>query len=196
MLLYLAWQTSGTVASFGQTNDALFTSRKSFIIYRAWQSTNEPAHDKTHSKTHATMHSLIIVFAERSMIAKDPSFLHEYSDNWNDSADTKADLSLRWAHMQFCWICRALAQKKENQLSLDVRKHTLGYMPAHLHSLMRIFTGCILIAVTAKFLYTTKTRLFKNIENFTNKTESFQIQILIFFFFFIFLLKTYIVGTR
>ena len=32
MLLYLAWQTSGTVASFGQTNDVLFTSEKLFPI--------------------------------------------------------------------------------------------------------------------------------------------------------------------
>ena len=28
-----------------------------------------------------------------------------------DKADTQADLSLRWAHMQFCWFCREAAQK-------------------------------------------------------------------------------------
>ena len=37
-------------------------------------------------------------------VAKDPRFLHadsEYSD--------QTDLSLRWAHMPFCWFCHALA---------------------------------------------------------------------------------------
>ena len=24
---------------------------------------------------------------------------------WSDWADAKADLSLRWAHMPFCWFC-------------------------------------------------------------------------------------------
>ena len=32
--------------------------------------------------------------------AKDPRFLH---------TDTQADLSLRWAHMPYCWFCRAAA---------------------------------------------------------------------------------------
>ena len=28
---------------------------------------------------------------------------------WSDWADAQADLSLRWAHMPFCWFCHALA---------------------------------------------------------------------------------------
>ena len=29
---------------------------------------------------------------------------------WSDWIDAQADLSLRWAHMSFCWFCRAAAQ--------------------------------------------------------------------------------------
>ena len=28
---------------------------------------------------------------------------------WSDWADAKADLSLRWAHMRFCWFCHEVA---------------------------------------------------------------------------------------
>ena len=31
------------------------------------------------------------------------------SEDWLDGADAQADLSLRWAHMSVCWICRAKA---------------------------------------------------------------------------------------
>ena len=31
-------------------------------------------------------------------------FLHA---DIEDSDQTQADLSLRWAHMPFCWLCRA-----------------------------------------------------------------------------------------
>ena len=31
-------------------------------------------------------------------------------NNPKDWADAQADLSLRWAHMLFCWFCHALAQ--------------------------------------------------------------------------------------
>ena len=31
------------------------------------------------------------------------------SEDWLDWVDVQADLSLRWAHMPFCWFCRALA---------------------------------------------------------------------------------------
>ena len=37
-------------------------------------------------------------------VAKDPSFLHEASKDWSDWTDIQADLSLRWAHMPFCWF--------------------------------------------------------------------------------------------
>ena len=37
--------------------------------------------------------------------AEDPSFLHADSKDWSDWADSQADLSLRWAHIPFCWFC-------------------------------------------------------------------------------------------
>ena len=43
-------------------------------------------------------------------VAKDPSFLHADSKDWSDCADVQADLSLRWAHMTFCWFCHEAAQ--------------------------------------------------------------------------------------
>ena len=56
---------------------------------------------------------------------------------------------------------------------------------------------CIFFSKAQKKLFSTenitKSRLFKYIENFTQKSESFQIKILIFF---IFLLKTETMGTR
>ena len=45
--------------------------------------------------------SLIRVFACVQRVVKDPSFLHEDSENWSDWADAQADLSLRWAHTHF-----------------------------------------------------------------------------------------------
>ena len=32
------------------------------------------------------------------------------SEDGSDWTDSQADLSLRWAHMSFCWFCHALAQ--------------------------------------------------------------------------------------
>ena len=37
---------------------------------------------------------------------------------WSDWADDQADLSLRWAHMQFCGFCRELAYLTEHRLIL------------------------------------------------------------------------------
>ena len=60
-------------------------------------------------------------------VVKDPKLLHADSEDWSDWTDTptylslccthiirtsktdQADLSLRWAHMSFCWFCRAAA---------------------------------------------------------------------------------------
>ena len=41
--------------------------------------------------------------------AKDPSFIQADSKDWSDWADAQADLSLRWAHMPFCWFCHEAA---------------------------------------------------------------------------------------
>ena len=40
-------------------------------------------------------------------VAKDSKFLH--ARIWSDWADAQADLSLRWAHMPFCWFCHEAA---------------------------------------------------------------------------------------
>ena len=42
-------------------------------------------------------------------VAKDPSFPQVGSEDWSDWASTQADLSLHWAHMQFCWFCHSAA---------------------------------------------------------------------------------------
>ena len=45
------------------------------------------------------------VWSESSLciqwVAKDPSFLHAYSEDCSDWTDAQADLSLRWAHTHF-----------------------------------------------------------------------------------------------
>ena len=38
---------------------------------------------------------------------------------WSDWADAQADLSLRWAHIPFCWFCHVVAQiKMDNRIHL------------------------------------------------------------------------------
>ena len=50
-------------------------------------------------------------------VAKDPSFLQADSEDWSDWADAQAGLSLRWAHMPFCWFCHDAAHfHKINQI--------------------------------------------------------------------------------
>ena len=61
--------------------------------------------------------SLIRVFALWAQsVAKDPIFLHADRQRrlWSDWADAQADLSLRWAHMPFCWFCHAAAYMKDH----------------------------------------------------------------------------------
>ena len=44
-----------------------------------------------------------------SWVAKCCSFLQADSEDRSDWADAQADLSLRWAHMPFCWFCHEAA---------------------------------------------------------------------------------------
>ena len=55
--------------------------------------------------------SLIRVFTVRSMGSLGPQ-LSSYGQRklWLDWADAQADLSLRWAHMPFFWLCHKAAQ--------------------------------------------------------------------------------------
>ena len=80
----------------------------------------EPRHDKTNKVTvrpAKTQISLGIrsVWSESSLcawwVAKGPSSLHADSEE----ADAQADLSLRWAHMPFCWFCHAVAHVDDNR---------------------------------------------------------------------------------
>ena len=58
----------------------------------------EPLHDKTSKMT---------VRPAKTQTSLDiRSFSNKVqSEDWSDWADAKADLSLRWAHMPFCWFC-------------------------------------------------------------------------------------------
>ena len=85
---------------------------------------NEPPHDKTNKTTVCptkTQISLGIcpVWSESSLcaqwVAKDPSFLHA------DSEDS--DLSLRWAHMPFCWLCHVVAEIMSHWMAKPTKWH-------------------------------------------------------------------------
>ena len=55
--------------------------------------------------------SLIRVFAVRMKKAWVLSYpLSAQRRLWSDWADAQADLSLRWAHMPFCWFCHEVTQ--------------------------------------------------------------------------------------
>ena len=75
---------------------------------------HEPRHHKTNNvrvrraKTH--LPRLIRVFAVRSMGSYGPKLFHADGEDWSDWADAQADLSLRWAHIPFCWFCHEAAQ--------------------------------------------------------------------------------------
>ena len=103
------------------------------------------------------------------------------------------------AKSYFCWpwpfvkIIRgqsfALGGRLKAEVSLKENSQTVFYAN-HSEAFPLLQFLFLRISDTANIM---KTHLFKYIENFTTKTESFQINILLFF---IFLLKTYIVGSR
>ena len=82
--------------------------------------TNEPPHDKTNKMVCAPSEdsdqpghppSLIRVFAVRIKKAWVLSYpLSAQRRLWSDWADAQVDLSLRWAHMPFCWFCHVASQ--------------------------------------------------------------------------------------
>ena len=83
-------------------------------------SQNEPPHDKTNKTTCAPSEdsdqaghppSLIRVFAVLMSNHWALNYLLRAQWRlWSDWAEVQSDLSLRWAHMSFCWFCRAAAQ--------------------------------------------------------------------------------------
>ena len=60
-------------------------------------------------------------------VVKGPMFLRADSEDWSDWADAQADLSLRWAHMPFCWFCHEAAQFTTERI-----KNHVGVMRIHL----------------------------------------------------------------
>ena len=104
-----------------------------FRIYNVF----EPAHDKTYKIACAPSEdsdqpghppSLIRVFAVP--MKKDWVFSYPLSAQqrlWSDWADAQAELSLRWAHMPFCWFCHALAHLLSQQLAAIKRLLVLHY---------------------------------------------------------------------
>ena len=102
----------------------------------------EPRRDKTSKVTvrpAKTQISLGIrpVWSESSLctqwVAKVPSFLHVDSEDSDLCADAQADLSLRWAHMPYCWFCHEAAHIL-NQQSTPVAK-------VHLNAFFRSCQG-------------------------------------------------------
>ena len=85
-------------------------------------STTKPT--KWHMHPAKTQISLGIhpVWSESSLcaqwVAKDPRFLHAVSE---DLVDIQADLSLRWAHISFCWFCQAVTHLLNSIKFLDTR---------------------------------------------------------------------------
>ena len=71
------------------------------------------------------LHSLIRVFVicmKKHCVLSYP--LRALRRFWSDWADGQADLSLRWAHISFCWFCRAAAHmsnKGKHHLPLRTR---------------------------------------------------------------------------
>ena len=64
---------------------------------------------------------------------------------WSDWADAQADLSLRWAHMPFCWFCRE-AQSYDLHLC-PVLDWTAGFVfslihiPSYRHDILSFVTS-------------------------------------------------------
>ena len=80
-----------------------------------------PPHDKTNklaapsedSDQHGHSPSLIRVFTVRSVDSLRPKFSSCGQQRiCSVLADAQADLSLRWAHMPFCWFCHEVAHEK------------------------------------------------------------------------------------
>ena len=93
--------------------------------------TFEPPHDKTNKLACAPNedsdqpghpHWLIRVLAVRMKKAWIISYpLSAQRRLWSDWADAQADLSLRWAHMPFCWFCHVAARLSSQRLTSHCR---------------------------------------------------------------------------
>ena len=110
--------------------------------YRSPDYWAEPPHDKTNKMACApikdsdfqTGHppSLIKVFAVRMKKAWVLSYpMSAQRRLWSDWVDAQAHLSLRWAHLPFCWFCHGASQLMMQLLLEIARKwHNLRPYPA------------------------------------------------------------------
>ena len=90
----------------------------------------QPPHDKTNKNDCAPSEDLdqprhppspirvIAVCMKQAWILSYP--LSAQRNLWSDWADAQADLSLRWAHMPFCWFCLEAAHLSMTLLTLNV----------------------------------------------------------------------------
>ena len=77
-----------------------------FIWAATWQNQQSDCVPNEDSDQPGNPPSLIRVFAVR--MKKASALRYPFSAQrrlWSDWADAQADLSLRWAHMPFCWFC-------------------------------------------------------------------------------------------
>ena len=104
-------------------NDPKYSNRQALAnsSWAVWSGSTlfEPPHDKTNkmnvrpAKTQIRL-GIRPVWSESLLcaqwVAKDPSFLQADSEDSDQTGRmAQADLSLRWAHMPFCWFCHEVA---------------------------------------------------------------------------------------
>ena len=92
----------------------------------------EPPHDKNNEMACAPSDdsgqpghtpSLIKVFAVRMKKAWVLSYpMSAQRRLWSDWADVQADLSLRWAHRSFCWLCHEAAHLYFQQCGSSIKQ--------------------------------------------------------------------------
>ena len=108
--------TTGRAAYTGRNSSQHLSS----IIISLVRKTNKLEHNKTNRMAYAPSKDsdqpahpprLIRAFAVRMKKAWVLSYpLSAQRRLWSDWVDAQADLSLRWAHMPFCWFCHKAAQ--------------------------------------------------------------------------------------
>ena len=86
------------------------------------------------------------VWSESSLcaqwVAKDPSYLHAHIEDWSDWADAQAVLSLRWAHMPFCWVLSGGGSYYFAFLKLKVDYYLCWIMRKSCHLILYVPCNC------------------------------------------------------
>ena len=105
------WQRSYSAKMPGRNMSLLMIQTPKIKWAASWQNNKMACAPSEDSDQPGHPPSLIRVFAVRMKKA----WVISYSSSaqrrlWSDWADAQADLSLRWAHMPFCWFCHVAAQ--------------------------------------------------------------------------------------